>query len=206
MICTRSPLIPRPSIPTGFTPLPFSPSPPLPVSQSQGSSILSSAAMYDLGPPPANGPIRSPDLKSPLSRAPPAYTPHRKLKIVTVGAGFSALIFAHKLQHERLEFQELVEHKIYELRDDIGGTWLVNTYPGVQCDVPAHVYVWLALHMSPLDSSDNTGCIDIRDSVFLLIQSRTGVIFTPKARIFKPISRKRPRSGTWTETCSSATR
>lgn len=78
--------------------------------------------------------------ESPL-RGPAAFTPRRKLKVVTVGAGFSALIFAHKLQHERPEFQQLVTHKIFELRDDIGGTWLVNRYPGVQCDVPAHVYV-----------------------------------------------------------------
>lgn len=71
----------------------------------------------------------------------PAWTPRRKIKIVTVGAGFSALIFAHKLQHQHPEFQEMVEHKIFESRNDIGGTWLVNRYPGVQCDVPAHVYV-----------------------------------------------------------------
>ncbi|GAD93961.1 hypothetical protein AN0025.2 [Paecilomyces variotii No. 5] len=72
----------------------------------------------------------------------PAYTPHRKLKIVTVGCGFSALIFAHKLQHQNSELQELVTHKIYEAREDIGGTWLVNRYPGVQCDVPAHIYAF----------------------------------------------------------------
>lgn len=80
------------------------------------------------------------DLDNSLYRA-TAFTPRRKLKIVTVGAGFSALIFAHKLQHERPEFQHLVTHKIFELRNDIGGTWLVNRYPGVQCDVPAQVYV-----------------------------------------------------------------
>lgn len=84
--------------------------------------------------------VDSREVETPLQRA-TAYTPQRKLKIVTVGAGFSALIFAHKLQHERPEFQQLISHKIFELRDDIGGTWLVNRYPGVQCDVPAHVYV-----------------------------------------------------------------
>ena len=70
-----------------------------------------------------------------------AFTPRRKISIVTIGAGFSALIFAHKLQHQHPEFQEFVSHRIYECRSDIGGTWLVNRYPGVQCDVPAHVYV-----------------------------------------------------------------
>lgn len=71
----------------------------------------------------------------------PAWTARRKLKIITVGAGFSALIFAHKLQHQYPEYQDLVSHQIFEARSDIGGTWLVNKYPGVQCDVPAHIYV-----------------------------------------------------------------
>ncbi|RVX75122.1 hypothetical protein B0A52_01399 [Exophiala mesophila] len=88
--------------------------------------------------PPA---ATSPTWENPLDQ-PAAFQPHRKLKIVTVGAGFSALIFAHKLQHEHSEFQDLVTHKIFESRNDIGGTWLVNRYPGVQCDVPAHVYAF----------------------------------------------------------------
>lgn len=71
----------------------------------------------------------------------PAYTPRRKLKVVTVGAGFSGLLFAHKLQHQYPEMQRMVEHKILESRPELGGTWLVNTYPGIQCDVPAHIYV-----------------------------------------------------------------
>ncbi len=71
----------------------------------------------------------------------PAFTPRRKISIVTVGAGFSALTFAYKLQHQYPELQSMVEHKIFESRSDIGGTWLVNRYPGVQCDVPAQLYV-----------------------------------------------------------------
>ena len=70
-----------------------------------------------------------------------AYTPTRKLRVVTIGAGFSGLLLAHKFQHRFPEMQELVSHTIFESRPAIGGTWLVNTYPGVQCDVPSHVYV-----------------------------------------------------------------
>jgi cation diffusion facilitator CzcD-associated flavoprotein CzcO len=65
----------------------------------------------------------------------------RKLRVATIGAGFSGLIFAHKLQHEQPELQDFVEHVIFEANDGIGGTWRVNTYPGVQCDIPAHLYV-----------------------------------------------------------------
>jgi hypothetical protein len=69
-----------------------------------------------------------------------AFTP-RKIRVITVGAGFSGLLMAHKFQHRFPELQDFIEHKIFEARGDIGGTWLVNTYPGVQCDVPSHIYV-----------------------------------------------------------------
>lgn len=71
-----------------------------------------------------------------------AYKP-RKLKVFTIGAGFSGLLVAHKLQHRFPDLADLVDHTIFEARKDIGGTWLVNHYPGVQCDVPAHIYVSL---------------------------------------------------------------
>ena len=69
----------------------------------------------------------------------------RKLRIITIGAGFSGLLIAHKFQHRFPELQDFVEHTIFEGRNDLGGTWLVNTYPGVQCDVPSHIYVSLTL-------------------------------------------------------------
>lgn len=72
-----------------------------------------------------------------------AYTP-RKIRVITIGAGFSGLLIAHKFQHRFPELQDIVEHKLFEARKDVGGTWLVNTYPGVQCDVPSHIYVSLA--------------------------------------------------------------
>jgi cation diffusion facilitator CzcD-associated flavoprotein CzcO len=77
----------------------------------------------------------------------PAYKP-RKLRVVTIGAGYSGLTLAHKFQHQHPELQDYVDHTIYETRSELGGTWLVNTYPGVVCDVPSHIYVrpllWLA--------------------------------------------------------------
>jgi len=70
----------------------------------------------------------------------PAYTP-RKLRVVTIGAGYSGLTLAHKLQHQHEDASEQIDHTIYEARSELGGTWLVNTYPGVVCDVPSHIYV-----------------------------------------------------------------
>lgn len=80
------------------------------------------------------------DINIPLQQH-PAYAA-RKLKVITVGAGFSGMILAHKLRYEHPEVGEIVDHTIYESRAEVGGTWLVNTYPGVQCDVPAHIYAF----------------------------------------------------------------
>ncbi|KAF2172704.1 hypothetical protein M409DRAFT_16665 [Zasmidium cellare ATCC 36951] len=77
-----------------------------------------------------------------------AYTP-RKLRVITIGAGFSGLLIAHKFQHRFPELRDLVDHTIFEARSDVGGTWLVNDYPGVQCDVPAHIYAF------PFDPNPN---------------------------------------------------
>lgn len=50
-----------------------------------------------------------------------AFTP-RKLRVITIGAGFSGLLMAHKFQHRFPEMQEYVEHTILERHTDIGGT------------------------------------------------------------------------------------
>jgi hypothetical protein len=71
-----------------------------------------------------------------------AWKPRRKLRVVTIGAGYSGMIFAQKLQHKYpKEMDEVLEHVIYEASDDVGGTWSANTYPGVMCDVPSTIYV-----------------------------------------------------------------
>lgn len=53
----------------------------------------------------------------------------RRLRVITIGAGFSGLLIAHKFQHRFPEMQEYVDHTIFEGHSELGGTWLVNTYP-----------------------------------------------------------------------------
>lgn len=89
----------------------------------------------------------------------------QKVKVISIGAGFSGrqtsvhygekclrnclmlslgLTMAYKIQH-KYKLDETIDHVIYEKNADIGGTWLENTYIGVMCDVPAHLYTLLDL-------------------------------------------------------------
>ncbi|OCK76331.1 FAD/NAD(P)-binding domain-containing protein [Lepidopterella palustris CBS 459.81] len=60
----------------------------------------------------------------------------RKLKVAVIGAGMAG-VTAGVLLPVKVPSIDLV---IYEKNDDIGGTWFENIYPGVRCDIPAHVY------------------------------------------------------------------
>ena len=45
---------------------------------------------------------------------------HRKIKVLTIGAGVSGILMAYLLQKNC----QNVEHVIYEKNGDVGGTWL----------------------------------------------------------------------------------
>ncbi|KIX10171.1 uncharacterized protein Z518_01252 [Rhinocladiella mackenziei CBS 650.93] len=49
---------------------------------------------------------------------------------------------ANKIQRT-YKLDDIIDHVIYEKNPDIGGTWYENRYPGVMCDVPAHIYTFL---------------------------------------------------------------
>jgi len=62
----------------------------------------------------------------------------RKVKIACSGAGASGLCLAFKIQ--RMLAPDTYDLAIYEKNTTVGGTWHENTYPGVACDIPAHIY------------------------------------------------------------------
>jgi cation diffusion facilitator CzcD-associated flavoprotein CzcO len=64
----------------------------------------------------------------------------RIIDTVVVGAGFAGLAMVGALR--RAGRDDVV---VLERGGDVGGTWRDNTYPGVACDVPAHLYS-LAAH------------------------------------------------------------
>ncbi|EME49361.1 hypothetical protein DOTSEDRAFT_49642 [Dothistroma septosporum NZE10] len=56
--------------------------------------------------------------------------------VLIIGAGMSGLGLAIQM----LRKYNLRTFEIYEKTHDVGGTWLVNTYPGCGCDVASHFY------------------------------------------------------------------
>ena len=56
-------------------------------------------------------------------------------RFVVVGAGMAGVLSAVKLQEAGH-----TDFTVYEKADRLGGTWRENTYPGVACDVPSHLY------------------------------------------------------------------
>ncbi|MFK7917729.1 MAG: flavin-containing monooxygenase [Ilumatobacter sp.] len=73
------------------------------------------------------------DLRAPQWRA-DELAPDRAFPVAIIGAGMSGILAAHRLQHAGVPFV------VYEKNDDVGGTWLENTYPGCRVDVSNHVY------------------------------------------------------------------
>src|SRR5436190_22251659 len=59
---------------------------------------------------------------------------HEK-RIAIIGTGFAGLGMAIRLKQEGI-----YDFVVLEKADDVGRTWRENTYPGVQCDVPSHLY------------------------------------------------------------------
>lgn len=57
------------------------------------------------------------------------------LRIVIIGAGMAGILSAIELREAGL-----TDLTVYEKNEGLGGTWRENTYPGVACDVPAHLY------------------------------------------------------------------
>ena len=58
-----------------------------------------------------------------------------EVDVAIVGAGFAGIGAALQLSRRGQE-----SFIVLERADDVGGTWRDNTYPGVACDIPSHLY------------------------------------------------------------------
>ena len=66
-----------------------------------------------------------------------------------IGAGMSGILAGIKLKEAGYPVQ------IFEKADRVGGTWRENTYPGIACDVPSHIYSY-SFELNPDWSSSHS--------------------------------------------------
>jgi cation diffusion facilitator CzcD-associated flavoprotein CzcO len=59
----------------------------------------------------------------------------RDLRFAVIGAGMAGILSAIKLHDAGF-----ADFTVYEKAERVGGTWRENTYPGIACDVPSHLY------------------------------------------------------------------
>jgi cation diffusion facilitator CzcD-associated flavoprotein CzcO len=57
------------------------------------------------------------------------------VRFVIIGAGMAGVLSGIKLREAGYD-----DFTLYEKADRLGGTWRENTYPGIACDVPSHLY------------------------------------------------------------------
>jgi cation diffusion facilitator CzcD-associated flavoprotein CzcO len=57
------------------------------------------------------------------------------LRFAVIGAGMAGILSAVKLREAGF-----TDVTVYEKADRLGGTWRDNSYPGISCDVPSHLY------------------------------------------------------------------
>ena len=76
------------------------------------------------------------DLRVPKPFTDGAWPPDRAVDhpVAVIGAGMSGILAAHRLK------QAGIDCVVLDKNDDVGGTWLENTYPGCRVDVFNHVY------------------------------------------------------------------
>ncbi|OAA62749.1 Flavin monooxygenase-like protein [Niveomyces insectorum RCEF 264] len=63
-----------------------------------------------------------------------------KLRVACIGAGASGICLAYKMEKNMVPGSW--ELTLFEKNEVPGGTWVENTYPGVACDIPAHLYTF----------------------------------------------------------------
>jgi cation diffusion facilitator CzcD-associated flavoprotein CzcO len=111
----------------------------------------------------------------------------RPLRFAIIGAGMSGILSAIKLQEAGFDFT------VYEKADRLGGTWRENSYPGIACDVPSHLYSY-SFEPNPEWSHRFSPGSEIQ-AYFEGVARRKGV--TPRIRFGAEITRGEFSGGRW---------
>ncbi|HEY7917186.1 MAG TPA: NAD(P)/FAD-dependent oxidoreductase [Acidimicrobiales bacterium] len=118
----------------------------------------------------------------------------RPLRCAVIGAGMAGILSAIKLTEAGL-----TDFTVYEKNDRVGGTWSENTYPGLSCDVPSHLYSY-SFALTPEWSHPFSPGPEIR-AYFERVAREHGVL--PHVRFGDPVTHCRFADGRWHLTTAS---
>jgi cation diffusion facilitator CzcD-associated flavoprotein CzcO len=124
-------------------------------------------------------------------------TGERAVRIAVVGAGMAGILSTIELR--RAGFDDITVH---EKGDRVGGTWRENTYPGLSCDVPSHLYSY-SFALTPEWSHRFSPGPEIR-AYFERVANQYGVL--PYIRFGDAVARCEFRGGRWHLTTESGHR
>jgi len=112
----------------------------------------------------------------------------RSLRFAIIGAGMAGVLSAIRLREAGYD-----DWVIYEKGDCVGGTWRENTYPGLSCDVPSHIYSY-SFEPNPEWSHRFSPGAEIR-KYFEGVARKHGVL--PRIRFGEEIERLEFSDGRW---------
>ena len=118
----------------------------------------------------------------------------RHLRFAVIGAGMAGILSAIKLRDAGL-----TDFTVYEKADRLGGTWRENTYPGLSCDVPSHLYSY-SFALTPEWSHRFSPGPEIR-AYFEQVAEDHGVV--PHVRFDDPVTACMFSNGRWSVTTAS---
>ncbi len=116
------------------------------------------------------------------------------MRCAVIGAGMAGILSAIGLDEAGL-----TDFTVYEKGDGVGGTWRENTYPGLSCDVPSHLYSY-SFAPTPEWSHRYASGPEIRAYLQQVAEDR-GVM--PRIRFGDPVTRCTFSDGRWTLTTAS---
>lgn len=118
-------------------------------------------------------------------------------RVAVVGAGMSGILAAIRLREAGID-----DVVLYEKAERLGGTWRDNTYPGIACDVPSHLYSY-SFAPNPEWSHHFAPGEQIR-AYFERVARERGVV--PLIRFGEEVTRCEHRDGRWQLETSRGTR
>jgi cation diffusion facilitator CzcD-associated flavoprotein CzcO len=119
------------------------------------------------------------------------------MRFIVIGAGMAGVLSGIRLRQAGYE-----DWVIYEKGDSVGGTWRENTYPGLSCDVPSHIYSY-AFEPNPDWSHRFAPGTEIR-AYFEGVARKYGVL--PRIRFQEEVERLAFEKGRWQLTFKSGKR